>query len=309
MMGLFTILGLFALWGFAAWLGILIILVIADAIWTHGLATSYLHGTGMVLSQVWSGLQLFLTFAQRVVAMAPRALQIGLFMILGVFALGLITNWFLAADVVCSNQHAYKGDSIVSVWFARMYSNGENTTGTRASISISNVVEMWFPTGTEFTVNGVSCTMPEISPGVYQGVCSGADCILTDLGNGTTHAQCAGTESSTSSSSSSGILQDQVSGVNEDEKASYFSDLFSKISPSRQKFIDSANNATSGSFVDVTNSNGGSNNDVVTYTCSESDEIQVGLWGQPDFFSMQTMLFIMCFVCAIGILLYVKNLR
>jgi hypothetical protein len=367
MVAIFSLLGAFAFWGMIVWVGVLLVLLLADAAWTHGLATSYINATQLILSQIWSGLQLFFTFLQRLVAMAPRVLQIVLFMMLGVFAMGLIINWFLAVDIVCSNDQVYRGASLISVWFAKMYSGGEDTTA-HAQIAISRQAEMWFPKGSEFTVNGEPCAMATVEPNVMRGSCLRAECTLTDLLNGTMFARCegnvsaemdlrasttnsvstinAGTQTSTAFgrflvtigyprswmwsgwldsrpetttstdvisttatgssyvSSASGIVQNQATGINEGEKAAYFADLLSKASPSRQTFIDSANAETQNAFVPV-ELNGDS---AITYTCGSMNEIQVGLWGQEDFFSMKTMFFILCFVCAIGIVLYVRSL-
>jgi hypothetical protein len=102
LVGIASFFGSFVLWGFGIWVGVLLILAVLDFFWTNGLATSWLQGTGVVLTQVWSALQAFLTFIQRVVAMAPRTLQIVFFILLGAVLFGTLTSWFLAADVVCS---------------------------------------------------------------------------------------------------------------------------------------------------------------------------------------------------------------
>lgn len=118
-MAFFTVLGLFALWGIVAWVAILLALLIADAIWTHSLATTYVNVTGIILQQVWNFFQFFLNLMQRVVAMAPRGLQILLFMLLGVLGIGLIMNWFVAANVVCVGGTAYEGSNLPLTWMAK----------------------------------------------------------------------------------------------------------------------------------------------------------------------------------------------
>lgn len=117
----FTMFGVFGV-AFAIWLTGLIALFVLDAIWTHGLATTYLNASSTILTQVWSFIRFFFDILGRVFSAAPRALQVVVFFIIGFLSLGLIVNWVLAANVVCSHGVPYQGNSsgsIVKVFIAK----------------------------------------------------------------------------------------------------------------------------------------------------------------------------------------------
>jgi hypothetical protein len=109
--------------GFAAWVVVLLILWGLDAVWTHGLATSYLSVTSSILIHLWSFVQSMFTYFQRLIAMAPRALQIFIFFIMGTLIFGVLLNWFMAATVVCASPETtpYEG-GLMDVWIAKSLS-------------------------------------------------------------------------------------------------------------------------------------------------------------------------------------------
>jgi hypothetical protein len=125
-MSFFSFFGGFALWGIVLWVGIYLAFIVADNFPTifgfsgsKNLATSYLQVTGIVLQQFWSFIQAFFTVMQRLLAMAPRAFQIFVFIVFALFGIGLLANWFLAFNVVCADKIVYESDSFVDVWVAK----------------------------------------------------------------------------------------------------------------------------------------------------------------------------------------------
>jgi hypothetical protein len=169
-MELFSGLGLFAIIGigFAAWLFILLVLFVADAFWTNGLATTYMHATSTILTQFWSFLQAFLTFFGRVMSFAPRAMQIGVFFLLGVFFFGLLMNWFMLSNVVCASGVAYEG-SIMNVWAAKALPQGVATANTgeivnNATLTLADVDSSFgSPDECVLNIDGIDRTFPKDS--------------------------------------------------------------------------------------------------------------------------------------------------
>jgi hypothetical protein len=118
-MAFFSALGLFALFVLSTWLIILLVLFAADIFWTHGLSGTYVNSTGLVLQQVWNFFSFLLNLVQRIIALAPRGLQILFFLLLGVFGIGLVMNWMMASNVVCVGGVPLHSDNLIAVWMAK----------------------------------------------------------------------------------------------------------------------------------------------------------------------------------------------
>lgn len=262
-MSVFSFLGIFALWGFLGWLIVLLGLLIADAIWTHGLATSYLHATGLIISQIWSFLQVFITIIQRVIAMAPRALQVTLFFVMGAFFFGILANWFLAANIVCANGIPYQGSSIASVWMAK-------SLDVRGEQNFSAAIENAAATSGSgaFTAGG----------GTGGGGGGGGAGGSEEMNNS------AGVEVSVNGTAS--VYNVNASGYNVG-----FATLFSGGGSTREDFVRRSIEMDKSSFVPVTNDDSSS----VVYSCSQPDgkDVEIGLFGIKNLLSMETMLVIM----------------
>jgi hypothetical protein len=140
-MGLFTFTALFVGWGFAAWVGVLLVLVVADAIWTNGLATSYLHATSMVLEQIWNALGLFFNFIRALYDGAPHSLRMVIFFAALPLVLGFVVNWFLASGIVCAGGTPYAAGSITSAWFAGSLPTNANVSVDDVNVSSVTITE------------------------------------------------------------------------------------------------------------------------------------------------------------------------
>lgn len=66
----------------------------------------------MVLGVLGNALQTIVDVARTVTGWAPKPLKIIMFLIIGIGAISIIVNWFVAAPYVCSEDDVYEADSI-----------------------------------------------------------------------------------------------------------------------------------------------------------------------------------------------------
>lgn len=235
-MELFSGLGIFAIFGigFAVWLTVLLVFFITDAFWTNGLATTYMHGTSTVFVQFWSFLQAFLTFFGRVMSFAPRALQIGVFFLLGMIFFGVLMNWFMLSNVVCASGIAYEG-SVMNVWAAKALPAGVSVStsidsSTReVELSLAEVDSTYNPDECVLNIDGIDRVFP-----LDSGVCD------QDYSNNS-HVKVAA------------------------NRTDMLSSLFSNVD--RQTFINNAMSENNESFK-VIDTDG----DLISYDCDESTD-------------------------------------
>ena len=277
-MSFFSIFGMFAFVG-AAWLVVLIGLFIADVIWTHGLATTYMHGTSLVLSQIWSFLQSFFTIFQRLIAMAPRALQIFIFFIVGTVIFGILLNWFMAADVVCAGGTPYRGDGMSNVWIAK----GLPTSIEEGSsaINVSDIPNCDNPV----EVGNCVRKYPNFQD---VGICADQktidDCMAYDC-KWESNVQC-----------NDGVIvnisgTDTAYNVGSSKYTPGLVSLFAGNNLTRSAFIDS--NAASFSVIQKKDST------TVVYSCGKNDDVQIGLFGVENLLSLNVLLICMVIGCCV----------
>jgi hypothetical protein len=126
------------------------ILLLSSIVGIAGLATAALIGafTGIdILGAILSFFGTFMNVLTRTISWAPRWVQVGLFLIVGVGLLGTISNWAVASDVVCSDGVVYQADSFLSATMAKMLPGDQETAvedtdaASTASDSSAPVVE------------------------------------------------------------------------------------------------------------------------------------------------------------------------
>jgi hypothetical protein len=73
----------------------------------------------MVLGVLGNALQTIVDVARTVTGWAPKPLKIVMFLIIGIGAISIIVNWFVAAPYVCSEDEVYEADSIFWAYNAK----------------------------------------------------------------------------------------------------------------------------------------------------------------------------------------------
>ena len=289
-MGLFVLIGGVLFGGFALWLAILLLLFVLDMAYTHGLATTYMHGTSTVLQQFWSGLQAVFTVFQRILAMAPRALQVTIFLIIGLFFFGFLVNWFLAMDVVCSQDVAYKGD-VTAVWIAKSLPVSDPSEVENVNVGADDLATLLNLTLVNQSGMAANVTTAEVNAlsnfqifentlsSLFGGILSS---WFVGQGNNSLVGQIAPEDTQATT----------VLRANSNMLANVFK------TNDRGTFINYAIENDHESFKVV------GDDGTVTYSCSRDgkDEVQVGLFGIQNLFSYESMLLIIVLACAVWFL-------
>lgn len=77
-------------------------------------------GLNEVFSMILNTLGHFMRIVLSVFQMAPKFVQIGIFLVLGLSLMGLATSWFMASDVVCSQGNVWQANGIIPAMSAKM---------------------------------------------------------------------------------------------------------------------------------------------------------------------------------------------